>query len=116
MAELTTMFDEHCRTAGLDARLAALPEREPHARRARRAAAEGGGGFLVFGVPVVAVGGVPADRHLPVPASRVDHGEGLGPRWCEMSVRMGEAETQSPCGWVMSASTGPGCSSAIWMP
>ncbi|WP_449488986.1 hypothetical protein [Streptomyces lavendulae] len=68
MAELTTMFDEHCRTAGLDARLAALPEREPHARRARRAAAEGGGGFLVFGVPVVAVGGVPADRHLPVPA------------------------------------------------
>ncbi|MGW1641957.1 hypothetical protein [Streptomyces lavendulae] len=95
VAELTAKFDEHCRAAGLDARLAALPDREPHARRARRAAAEGGGGFLVFGLPVVAVGGVPTDRLLPVVASRVDHGEGLGPRWCEMSVRMSGAETRS---------------------
>ncbi|MCX5195663.1 hypothetical protein OOK31_17420 [Streptomyces sp. NBC_00249] len=94
-AELETVFDEHCRTTGSDARLAALPSREPHARRARRTAAEGGGCFLMFGVPVVAVGGVPTDRRLPVLASRVDHGDGFGPRWSEMSVRMSEAETES---------------------
>ncbi|MFF4012526.1 hypothetical protein [Streptomyces sp. NPDC001717] len=93
--KLESMFDEHCRTTRLDARLAALPSREPHAQRARRTAAQGGGGFLMFGVPVVAVGGVPTDRHLPVLASRVDHGEGVGPRWSEISVRMSEATPQS---------------------
>ncbi|MFF2194592.1 hypothetical protein [Streptomyces sp. NPDC058157] len=94
-AQLESMFDEQCRTAGLDARLAALPGREPHARRARRAAAEGGGGFVMFGVPVVAVGGVPTDRRLPVCASRVDFGDGIGPRWSEMSVRVSRAEAES---------------------
>ncbi|MFD7257928.1 hypothetical protein [Streptomyces sp. NPDC059874] len=87
-ARLETMFEEHCRATGLDARLAALPHREPHAQRARRTAAEGGGCFLMFGAPVVAVGGVPTDRHLPVLATRVDYGDGLGPLWSEMAVRM----------------------------
>ncbi|MET9129832.1 hypothetical protein [Streptomyces antibioticus] len=92
-AELTAMFDEHCRDAGLDARLEALPGREPHAQRVRRTAAEGGGSFLMFGVPVVVVGGVPRDRHLPVLASRVDAGDGA--RWAEMSVRVSDAEVES---------------------
>ncbi|MFI1958544.1 hypothetical protein ACH46L_12100 [Streptomyces althioticus] len=58
--ELGTLFEEHCRATGLDARLEALPSREPHAQRVRRTAADGGGSFLMFGVPVVAVGGCPA--------------------------------------------------------
>ncbi|SEE14589.1 hypothetical protein SAMN05428939_7502 [Streptomyces sp. TLI_105] len=94
-AELEAVFAEHCRTAGLDARLEAVPGREPHAQRARRTAAGGGGGFLVFGLPVVAVGGVPRDRRLPVRASRVDFGDGIGPRWSEMSVRMSDARPAS---------------------
>lgn len=94
-AELGRMFEEHCLAAGLDARLEALPSREPHAQRVRRTAVEGGGSFLMFGVPVVAVGGVPSDRHLPVLASRVDSGDGIGPRWSEISVRMSEARAES---------------------
>lgn len=90
--KLARMFEEHCAAAGLDARLEALPHREPHARRARRTADEGGGGFLMFGVPVVVVGEVPRDRHLPVFASRVDRGDGAGPRWSEMSVRMSDGD------------------------
>ncbi|MEU4087706.1 hypothetical protein [Streptomyces aureus] len=94
-AELEATFEEHCRAVGLDARLEVVPGREPHARRARRTAAEGGGSFLMFGVPVVAVGGVPRDRSLPVLASRVDFGDGVGPRWSEISVRMSEAPAES---------------------
>lgn len=94
-AELSRMFDEHCLAEGLDARLEALPGREPHARRVRRTAAGGGGGFLIFGVPVVAVGGVPGDRPLPVLASRFGSGDGMGPRWSEISVRMSEAPVAS---------------------
>lgn len=94
-AELGAMFEQHCRAAALDARLEALPSREPHAQRVRRTAAEGGGGFLMFGVPVVVVGGVPCDRHLPVLASRVDLGDGGGPRWSEISVRMSDGRAVS---------------------
>ncbi|MFJ2092025.1 hypothetical protein ACIOEW_22550 [Streptomyces sp. NPDC087901] len=93
--ELGRMFDEHCLAVGLDARLEALPNRESHARRARRTAVEGGGGFLMFGVPVVVVGGVPSDVHLPVLASRADFGDGAGPRWSEIAVRMSAAEVES---------------------
>ncbi|WP_330461517.1 hypothetical protein OIB37_34410 [Streptomyces sp. NBC_00820] len=98
--EFRTLFDEHCRAAGLNARLEALPDREPHARRVSRTASEGGGGFLMFGVPVVAVGGVPRDRHLPVLATRPGTGTGAGTRWSGISVRLGDgrAETSVPLG------------------
>ncbi|GAA3505002.1 hypothetical protein GCM10019016_121150 [Streptomyces prasinosporus] len=94
-AGLGTMFEDHCRASGLDARLEALPSREPHARRAHRTASEGGGGFLVFGVPVVAVGGMPCDRDLPVLASRVEPGDGTGRRWSEIRVQLGEGPVES---------------------
>ncbi|MFI1946755.1 hypothetical protein ACH46F_23215 [Streptomyces virginiae] len=94
-AEFEAAFDEHCRSVGLDARLEALPVREAHAHRARRTGEEGGGGFLMFGVPVVAVGGVPRSRHLHVLATRVDHGHGVGERWSEISIRMSEGQVTS---------------------
>ncbi|MFE6554419.1 hypothetical protein ACFVHS_39430 [Streptomyces sp. NPDC057746] len=93
--EFERTFEEHCRAAGLDARLEALPGGEPHAQRVRRTVAEGGGGFLMFGVPVVAVGGVPRDRRLPALASRADFGDGVGLRWSEISVRMSDAPAES---------------------
>ncbi|WP_209439755.1 hypothetical protein [Streptomyces flavochromogenes] len=93
--ECEAAFEEHCRAAGRDARLEALPTREAHADRARRTAAEGGGSFGMFGVPVVAVGGVPRDRHLPVLATRVDRGDGAGERWSEISIRMNEGQAVS---------------------
>ncbi|MFF9869864.1 hypothetical protein ACF1G0_31450 [Streptomyces sp. NPDC013953] len=94
-AEFEATFDGHCRSAGLEARLEALPVREAHAHRARRVGEEGGGSFGMFGVPVVAVGGVPRQRHLPVLATRVDHGDGVGERWSEISIRMGEGRAMS---------------------
>ncbi|MFI8350067.1 hypothetical protein [Streptomyces sp. NPDC085596] len=98
VVHLRWMFEEHCQVGGLEARLEALPSREPHARRARRTAAEGGGSFLVFGVPVVTVGGVPRDRRLPVLATRT----GSGPSWTEITVRTSEApaETSVPLGHI----------------
>ncbi|KJY34589.1 hypothetical protein VR46_32550 [Streptomyces sp. NRRL S-444] len=94
-AEFEATFDGHCRSSGLDARLEALPVREAHAHRARRTGEEGGGSFLMFGVPVVAVGGVPRSRHLPVLATRVDYGDGVGERWSEISIRMREGQVTS---------------------
>ncbi|MFJ4779523.1 hypothetical protein [Streptomyces sp. NPDC088762] len=94
-AELEATFNEHCRTARLHARLEALPIREPHAHRARRTAEEGGGSFLIFGVPVIAVGGIPRNRHLPVLATQVDHSNGIGTRWSEISIRTSDGQVHS---------------------
>ena len=54
---------------GLDASLRAFPTQVPHRERVRRAIAGGEPDFLISGVPVVAIGGVPADRALPVLAT-----------------------------------------------
>ncbi|MFI0989180.1 hypothetical protein [Streptomyces exfoliatus] len=94
-AEFEAAFAEHCRSVGLDARLEALPVREAHALRAIRTGEEGGGSFSMFGVPVVAVGGVPRDRPLPVLATRVDYGDGVGECWSEISIRMSEGQVAS---------------------
>ncbi|MGX1267213.1 hypothetical protein [Streptomyces phaeoluteigriseus] len=88
-------FASHCRSSGLDARLEALPVREAHAHRAGRTVEEGGGSFSMFGVPVVAVGGVPRSLHLPVLATRVDYGDGVGARWSQITVRMSEGQVAS---------------------
>ncbi|MGA5446379.1 hypothetical protein ACPCVO_06965 [Streptomyces umbrinus] len=68
VARLRELFDAHCREHGFDARLEAC-ERVPHRERVRRCAGRGGGCFLMHGVPVVALGGLPRDRALPVLAS-----------------------------------------------
>lgn len=49
----------------------------------------------MFGVPVVAVGGVPRSRHLPVLAAQVDYGDGAGARWSEISIRTREGQAAS---------------------
>ncbi|MFS8197841.1 hypothetical protein ACLVWQ_04050 [Streptomyces sp. CWNU-52B] len=69
VTRLTEQFDAHCREHGLDAALEACAERVPHRERVRRCVERGGGCFLMHGVPVVAVGGLPRDRPLPVLAT-----------------------------------------------
>ena len=69
VATLRELFDAHCQEHGLDARLEACAERVPHRERVRRCATRGGGCFVMHGVPVVALGGLPRDRALPVLAS-----------------------------------------------
>ncbi|MFE3202940.1 hypothetical protein [Embleya sp. NPDC059237] len=93
--EMRAAFEEHCRTAKLNAWLEALPEREAHAQRVRRAAAAGGGGFFMFGIPVIALGGIPSDRDLPVFASRADFGPEIGEGWSRISILISDAPAET---------------------
>lgn len=71
-AEFVEQFDGHCREHGHDAQLRALAAQVPHRDRVRRALAAGDPGFIVSGVPVVVIGGVPAGRPLRVTAEPGD--------------------------------------------
>jgi hypothetical protein len=84
-AEFTAMFDAHCREHGLRAELRPFDAQVPHRDRARRAK---NGYFLVSGVPVVCVGGLPTDRPLPVTATPVDED---GYEWREIRVEIADA-------------------------
>jgi hypothetical protein len=93
--KFVAMFDEHCRERGHDAHLRRLERQVPHRERVRRAIAGGEPGFIVSGVPVVPLGGVPADRPLRVTADpdeegcwlsiRIDAGDGPVARRVEMA-------------------------------
>jgi hypothetical protein len=80
-------FAEHCQEHGFDAHLEAFSERVSHRERVRRCVAAGDGSFIVFGVPVVALGGLPTDRPLPVEATQRDYGDG-DLRWQDISVQV----------------------------
>ncbi len=67
-AEFTELFDRHCGEHGLAASLRAFDRRVPHRDRVRRVIAEGDPDFVISGVPVIAVGGLPNDRPLAVTA------------------------------------------------
>ena len=71
---------------GLDAALAAEGRRVPHAQRARRAAQGRGSDFLVWGLWMTAVGGLPAWKPLRVIGRRVERGDGLGASWESVQV------------------------------
>lgn len=71
---------------GFDARLEPEASRVPHRERARRAAAAGGADFLIDGVWSVAIGNLPTDRPLKVTAVRQEYGEGVGPRWSDITT------------------------------
>ncbi|MEJ2854215.1 MULTISPECIES: hypothetical protein [unclassified Saccharothrix] len=77
-------FDEHCRLHGFDAALHRFPGRVPHRERVRHAIEADDPGFLITGVPVVAVGGVPTDRPLRVVATRGQWG------WARIRIELGD--------------------------
>ncbi|TDV56198.1 hypothetical protein [Actinophytocola oryzae] len=85
-SDMAAIFEDHCREHGFDAFLAAREDRVPHRERVRRSA---DGSFLMFGIPVVAVGGVPADRAVRVEATPRHFGD-LGVRWQEISLRVAD--------------------------
>ena len=66
--EFTMLFNQHRREHAYDASLSPFPRRVSHRDRVRRAVAAGDPDFLIMGVPVVPVGGVPTDQPLPVTA------------------------------------------------
>jgi hypothetical protein len=70
--DFVATFDEHCRTSGWSALLRPFARQVPHRERVRRAVAAGDPDFLIMGVPVVSVGGLPTDRPLQVTAHRDD--------------------------------------------
>ena len=68
--KLTALFDDNRREYDFKASLHPFPRQVPHRSRVRRALAAGDPDFLISGVPVVPVGGLPTDRPLPVTAER----------------------------------------------
>jgi hypothetical protein len=69
VAEFTSFFDDHCRERGYQASLRSFPRQVPHRDRVRRAIAGDDPDFLISGVPVIAIGGLPTNRPLPVTAT-----------------------------------------------
>jgi hypothetical protein len=68
-AQFRGKFDGLCRDQGLDASLRTFARQVPHRERVRRAIADNDPSFIISGVPVIVVGGVPAGRALPVTAA-----------------------------------------------
>ena len=91
VTEFRSGFDALCRSRGFEARLEQEARRISHRERARRCAETGGAEFLLFGVPVVVVGGIPSDRELRVSATEADYGGRVGPRWAEVRVHLSDA-------------------------
>lgn len=83
VAKMHALFQEHCEARGFEASLALFGRRVPHRERIRWALTAGDPDFLITGVPVVPVGAVPADRPLPVTATRGGHG------WQEIHIGLG---------------------------
>ncbi|MBU2669168.1 hypothetical protein KOI35_37210 [Actinoplanes bogorensis] len=71
--EFTATFDAHCREQGHSARMRAFEQPVPHRERVRHAIADREPGFIVMGVPVLAIE-VPNDRPLPVTAVPGENG------------------------------------------
>ncbi|MEV4279837.1 hypothetical protein [Actinoplanes xinjiangensis] len=67
VADVTAMFDEHCRTQGHDATMRPFDRQVPHRERVRHAVEARESEFTMMGVPVLPIE-VPADRPLRVTA------------------------------------------------
>ncbi|MFI7074788.1 hypothetical protein [Micromonospora sediminicola] len=80
-------FGDHCREHGWTAAVERAQQQVPHRERARRCAVERQPGFRVFGMPAVAVDGLPAGT-VPVQAERSD---GPWDGWSQIIVRVRDA-------------------------
>src|SRR5262249_37789847 len=91
---IVARYEDAIKKHGFDARLEPRASQFPHRERARRAAAVGGADFIIDGVWSVAVGGLPTDRPLKVIGRPHDYGEGVGPRWSEVSLEVDGASKE----------------------
>ncbi|MFB9234066.1 hypothetical protein ACFFWC_00720 [Plantactinospora siamensis] len=84
-AEWADQFAQHCHAHGWNASVQTEAVQVPHRERAHRCAVERLAGFRVFGLPAVAIDGLPTTAAVRVEARRSDgpwHG------WSEMTVRV----------------------------
>ncbi len=97
-AAFAEAFAGICRDNGLDAALRAT-DRVPHRERARRAAAPvagvSAGAFQAFGIPAVALGGLPTDRPRWVLATAESDDELTDGWWSAISLVLSEASVAS---------------------
>ncbi|MEV6303188.1 hypothetical protein AB0M02_27515 [Actinoplanes sp. NPDC051861] len=84
VTEFAGKFEGHCREHGFDARLRAFDQQVPHRERVRHAVAARESGFIVMGVPVLAIE-VPSGRGLPVTAVPGKYG------WQSMRIAFSKA-------------------------
>jgi hypothetical protein len=82
--KIVAKFDAHCRERDLGASLRPCTRQVPHRDRVRRAVAAGDRDLMIGGVPVIALGNVPADRPLPVTGSREER------EWREIRIGLRE--------------------------
>ncbi len=80
----TQAFEKLCRDNGLDATLRSLG-RVPHRERVRRAG-PGVGQFHLFGVPAIAVTGLPRDRPLWVEATAATESDAADGMWSSIEL------------------------------
>jgi hypothetical protein len=85
-------FETLCRDNGIDATLRPV-DRVPHRERVRRCGSAGG--LQIFGVPAVAVRGLPTDRPLWVEAEDAEYGPDVVGRWRSIAVRVTQAPVTS---------------------
>jgi len=93
VATIAARYEEAIKRHGFDAKLEPESSRISHRERARRAAAAGGADFIIDGVWSVAVGGLPNSGPLKVLGRRHDYGEGVGPRWSDITIALAEDQT-----------------------
>ncbi|GAB2585978.1 hypothetical protein Aab01nite_52190 [Paractinoplanes abujensis] len=84
VTDVVASFAAHCRERGHDASLRPFERQVPHRERVRHAIAAREPGFIVMGVPVLALE-VPSDRPLRVTATPGEHG------WKSMRVDLRDA-------------------------
>ncbi|MEU1720627.1 hypothetical protein [Nonomuraea sp. NPDC005692] len=87
-------FAELCQAHGFDAWLERQEPRVAHRERVEHAVRAGGSEFIMNGVPVVAIGGIPADQEIAVTATSRDYGN-IGVRWESVTLRMRSTQPTS---------------------
>lgn len=92
VSTIVARFQEAIDKNRFDARFESEVQRVPHRERARRAAAAGGADFLIDGVWTVAVGDLPTAKPMKVMGRRLDYGEGVGPRWSDITLEIAESQ------------------------
>ena len=84
-AAFIELFEDHCRQLGYQAELRAFDHQIPHRERARRAIAGGDPNFLLHGVSVVPIGGLPTNRPLVVTARATDDED-----WAHIRIKVSD--------------------------
>ncbi|GAA2215160.1 hypothetical protein GCM10009850_106270 [Nonomuraea monospora] len=92
--QLVGVFAEHCREQGFDAWLEGQERRVTHRERVERAVRDGGSEFIMSGVPVVAIGGLPTDQEIVVTATSRDYGD-IGVGWESVILRVRSTQPTS---------------------